>query len=237
MFIVASDGDARDRARHPARRRLGPPHVQPQHAEPHVELEAAARRAQILEAAAHVFAAKGYEGATVRDLEEATGLTRGGIFFHFPGKRPLYLAMLRQMLLEEPLVQRQAIIEESITRAGSAHEALLDIFRNILDWHREHPYAMQLFEQIHLQRKDPEIAELDREISRSVDEFVQAITSRLQDLRVFNPALGAGPVAALVHGMMDHLTAEAQEIPREAAEEMASTMFRVVAQGLEPRES
>lgn len=200
------------------------------------EAEAAARRAQILQAAAHVFAAKGYEGATVRDLEEAIGLTRGGIFFHFPGKRPLYLAMLRQMLLEEPLVQRQATIEEGIAGAGSAEEALLDIYRNILDWHLEHPYAMQLFEQIHLQREDPEIATLDREISVSVDEFVQALSRRLQDLHVFNPSLDTRPVAALVHGMMDHLTAEAQQMPREAAEEMASTMFRVVAQGLEPRQ-
>lgn len=200
------------------------------------EAEATARRAEILAAAAHVFAAKGYDGTTVRDLEEATGLTRGGIFFHFPGKRSLYLAMLRQMLLEEPLVQRRAAIEEAMVAAGSAQEALLHTYRSILDWHLEHPYAMQLFEQIHLQRDHPAIRELDAEIGASVDEFVQAIARRLQEIGVFNPALEPGPVAALVHGMMDHLTAAAQTMPREDAEQMATQLFRVVAQGLEPRE-
>lgn len=197
--------------------------------------ESAARRAEILQAAAHVFAAKGYESTTVRDLEAATGLTRGGIFFHFPGKRPLYLAMLRQVLLEDPLVERQAVVESGLGAVGSAEEALLEVFRKILDWHAVHPEAMQLFEQIHLQREDPAIADLDGEISASLDEFIAGIARRLQELRVFNPALEPVAVASLMHGMMDHLTAAAAEIPRAEAEAMAARLFRVVAQGLEPR--
>jgi AcrR family transcriptional regulator len=198
--------------------------------------ESAARRAEILQAAAQVFAAKGYEKTTVRDLEEATGLTRGGIFFHFPGKRPLYLAMLRKILLEEPLVERQAIIEAGMREAGSAEDALMQAYRNILDWHAAHPEAMQLFEQIHLQRDDPAVAALDEEIGGSLDAFITGIARRLQELRIFNPALESAAVASLMHGMLDHLTAAASEMPRGEAEAMASTLFRVVAQGLEPRD-
>ena len=52
-----------------------------------------ARRHEILAAARGCFARFGYEGATVRRLEEATGLSRGAIFHHFRDKDSLFLAV------------------------------------------------------------------------------------------------------------------------------------------------
>ena len=52
-----------------------------------------ARRQEILGAARACFARRGYEGATVRRLEEATGLSRGAIFHHFRDKDSLFLAV------------------------------------------------------------------------------------------------------------------------------------------------
>jgi TetR/AcrR family transcriptional regulator, transcriptional repressor of aconitase len=51
------------------------------------------RRREILAAARACFARHGYEGATVRRLEEATGLSRGAIFHHFRDKDSLFLAV------------------------------------------------------------------------------------------------------------------------------------------------
>ncbi|MFC4335584.1 TetR/AcrR family transcriptional regulator [Salininema proteolyticum] len=51
------------------------------------------RRQQILDGARSTFAKFGYEGATVRRLEEATGLSRGAIFHHFRDKDALFLAV------------------------------------------------------------------------------------------------------------------------------------------------
>lgn len=53
----------------------------------------AARRRQILDAARTAFARYGFEGATVRVLEEAAGLSRGAIFHHFADKDALFLAL------------------------------------------------------------------------------------------------------------------------------------------------
>jgi TetR/AcrR family transcriptional regulator, transcriptional repressor of aconitase len=53
----------------------------------------AARRREILAGARACFARFGYEGATVRRLEEATGLSRGAIFHHFRDKESLFLAV------------------------------------------------------------------------------------------------------------------------------------------------
>lgn len=52
-----------------------------------------ARRRQILDAARTAFARLGYEGATVRVLEEEVGLSRGAIFHHFADKEALFIAL------------------------------------------------------------------------------------------------------------------------------------------------
>src|SRR3954470_7818005 len=55
-----------------------------------------ARRAEILDAARDAFARYGYEGATVRELERATGRSRGAIFHHYPDKEALFSALAEQ---------------------------------------------------------------------------------------------------------------------------------------------
>jgi TetR/AcrR family transcriptional regulator, transcriptional repressor of aconitase len=71
-----------------------------------------ARRHQILDGARVCFARYGYEGATVRRLEEATGLSRGAIFHHVRDKESLFLALaeddahrMAEVVAKEGLVQ------------------------------------------------------------------------------------------------------------------------------------
>jgi AcrR family transcriptional regulator len=52
-----------------------------------------ARQEQILNAAAHCFARKGYYATTVEDLVAETGLSRGALYLYFPNKEALYLAL------------------------------------------------------------------------------------------------------------------------------------------------
>jgi AcrR family transcriptional regulator len=51
------------------------------------------RRRQILDGCRRAFSAYGYEGATVPQLEAATGLSRGAIFSYFPSKLDLFVAV------------------------------------------------------------------------------------------------------------------------------------------------
>lgn len=71
-----------------------------------------ARRRQILDGARNCFARHGYEGATVRRLEETIGLSRGAIFHHFKDKESLFLALaeddaarMAEVVAEQGLVQ------------------------------------------------------------------------------------------------------------------------------------
>ncbi|GAA2792312.1 helix-turn-helix domain-containing protein [Saccharopolyspora taberi] len=87
-----------------------------------------ARRRQILDGSRSCFARFGYEGATVRRLEEATGLSRGAIFHHFKDKESLFLALaeddagrMADVVAEQGLVQvmRDLLDERSGTTPGA----------------------------------------------------------------------------------------------------------------------
>ena len=62
--------------------------------DPIQELLIAARRTHILDAAATVFAEKGFDGTTTRELAKAAGVSEALIYKHFPSKQSLYAAML-----------------------------------------------------------------------------------------------------------------------------------------------
>ena len=90
-----------------------------------------ARRQQILDGARACFARHGYEGATVRVLEEEIGLSRGAIFHHFADKEALFLAVagqdaaaMRQTVAEHGLVQvmREMIAAPDAERIGTQLE-------------------------------------------------------------------------------------------------------------------
>ncbi|GLW27246.1 TetR/AcrR family transcriptional regulator [Actinoplanes regularis] len=78
-----------------------------------------ARRHEILTAARGCFARFGYEGATVRRLEEATGMSRGAIFHHFRDKESLFLAVA-----EDDAVN----MVETVARNG-----LVQVMRDLLE--------------------------------------------------------------------------------------------------------
>ncbi len=56
-------------------------------------------RADLLSAAARVFAAQGYEGAAVGDIASAAGYTKGAVYANFGSKSDLFVALAREQVL------------------------------------------------------------------------------------------------------------------------------------------
>lgn len=61
--------------------------------------EAAATRAHLLDTAEQVFAERGVSRASLQDIADAAGVTRGAIYWHFKDKAELYLAMVDRVCL------------------------------------------------------------------------------------------------------------------------------------------
>jgi AcrR family transcriptional regulator len=62
------------------------------------EGDADSRRRQLLRASARLFREKGYDGTSVRDIAQATGLQSGSWVYHFPTKQDILVAVMEQGL-------------------------------------------------------------------------------------------------------------------------------------------
>jgi AcrR family transcriptional regulator len=69
---------------------------------PRGEFDRSARRArtraQLLEAAARVYARRGFDGATLDEVAEEAGFTKGAVYDHFGSKEKLLFALLEEHL-------------------------------------------------------------------------------------------------------------------------------------------
>lgn len=69
------------------------------------------RRREVIDAAAKVFAERGYHETTIEDLIAASGMTRGGLYHYTASKRDLLLAVIDE-LMQPLLAQAREVVEQ-----------------------------------------------------------------------------------------------------------------------------
>jgi AcrR family transcriptional regulator len=69
--------------------------------------------AKILEHATAIFYEKGYEGASIRDLSRASGMSLAGLYYYFESKERLLYVIQRQLFLEVMDLVRERLKDES----------------------------------------------------------------------------------------------------------------------------
>lgn len=89
--------------------------------------QAALTRQQILNAALSVFGSKGYSAATLEDIAQAAGVTRGAIYWHFDNKAELYNSLVLAYSARGTEITQQAVAE-----GGSLIDILRRVFINLL---------------------------------------------------------------------------------------------------------
>ncbi len=88
------------------------------------------RHEQILDAALRVFAKRGYQDAAVDEIASESATSKGGVYFHFPGKQAIFMALLDRAAERLRGKIEEAIAKESepIARADAALQAVFDSF-------------------------------------------------------------------------------------------------------------
>ncbi|WP_018295537.1 TetR/AcrR family transcriptional regulator [Corynebacterium lubricantis] len=122
------------------------------------------RRQEILDGARKCFAEFGYEGATVRLLEEATGKSRGAIFHHFGDKESLFLEIARED------AQRQADV---VSEGG-----LVEVMRDMLRHPERYDWLATRIEIVRKLRSDPDFKSRWHKHQEVLD---QAVAKRLRE--------------------------------------------------------
>lgn len=127
------------------------------------------RRRDILDAARRCFADYGYEGATVRRLEEATGKTRGAIFHYFASKEQLFLE-----LAAEDAVRMAEVV---------ANSGLVEVMRGLLHQPEDYDWLATRLEITRMLNRDEEFRKQWLKHQRVLDKAVRA---RLESNRQAN---------------------------------------------------
>jgi AcrR family transcriptional regulator len=88
------------------------------------------RHERILDAALDVFAEHGFQQATVDEIASTARTSKGGIYFHFPGKDAIFLALLDRSasLLLARVGERVAAVSDPIAKVDAALLALVQVF-------------------------------------------------------------------------------------------------------------
>lgn len=96
---------------------------------------------RIMDVAEDLFAKRGYDGTSLRQIAEAADIKEPGIYNHFSGKKGLYEAVLFRAL--NPMADALA---ESLDQANGLHD-YTDLPSVMTDILLEHPQMAALFQQ------------------------------------------------------------------------------------------
>jgi isochorismate synthase len=88
------------------------------------------RHEQILDAALRVFANRGYQDAAVDEIASESATSKGGVYFHFPGKQAIFMALLDRAAdrLRGKIEEAIGRETEPVARADAALQAVFDSF-------------------------------------------------------------------------------------------------------------
>ena len=101
-------------------------------ARPRSRRPAEERRAQILEAALHCFARKGFHSATMDDLVRASGLSKGSLYWHFASKEDVFLALF-DAFAESVFAEWDGLLAEGLGTLESLERVTLGRLQEIAD--------------------------------------------------------------------------------------------------------
>jgi TetR/AcrR family transcriptional regulator, regulator of cefoperazone and chloramphenicol sensitivity len=114
------------------------------------------RRQSLVQAATAVFAERGYDSATTREIAERAGCAEGLIHRYFSGKRGLMLAILES---------RGAQVVEDFVAALPDRETVKHEIEQILLWHLDTMWERRDFMRVAVSQ-----AAIDSEVGRTVNE-------------------------------------------------------------------
>lgn len=131
------------------------------------------RRQALIDAAAKLFAERGYEATSIGDLSEATGLAAGGIYHYTSSKEGLLIAICDELL--DPLLDRARAI--AATDASPA-EHLRELLRAWLLHIEGHiPHMLVFGQERHTIEREPQWRAVRRK-RKAFEQILDGVLAR-----------------------------------------------------------
>jgi AcrR family transcriptional regulator len=175
----------------------------------------AAKRLQILEAAAACFAEKGFHATRTADICARAGMSPGNVFHYFPSKHAIVVA-----LVEQEGADTTAYLAE-LARAEDPLAALFSLIDTVVRLAADPTYAGLTLDTAAEAQRDEGIAALvarnDRQLRAGIADLLRraAAAGRIDD--TLDPSGGATWVAALIDGLFARLATDPDFAPLDQA--------------------
>ncbi|MFI7698626.1 TetR/AcrR family transcriptional regulator [Nonomuraea sp. NPDC049480] len=175
------------------------------------------RRAEILEAAARLFAARGFHGVSIEDIGGAVGVSGPALYRHFSGKD----ALLAEMLLDISSRLRESAVAVATTSADPRQtlDALLDAQ---ITFATEQPALITVHDRELGNVPEPQRRQIRRLQRLYVEEWVTALAE-------LHPACPAARLRAATHavfGLLNSTPHSAGELPGRDMRPLLHAMAR-----------
>lgn len=141
-------------------------------------------RRKILQVARRVFARSGFEGASVDSIVRASGLSKGALYWHFPGKLELYREIMQE---EMRVIMEHFRIPEAMKGNVDPVSFLIEKGRSLIDDLQANPERHMLWVDLTVvaQRGDAAARALAVEI---IDTLIDSILPELDAVFPMNTA-------------------------------------------------
>ena len=185
------------------------------------------RRGEILEAAGRIFLAHGHEGATMRRIAEAAGVSSTALYKHFPDKDAILQEICQQTLGE--LIARNL---EIAARPAGAEQRVLAMLEAYIRWGLSHPKAYSL---VYVSPTGPGMwSERTTDLSRRAYEIYRDVVREIAEagrLRAGDADTVAQATWMACHGMVALLIAR-PGFDWASTDALIATMLETLSGGL-----
>jgi AcrR family transcriptional regulator len=184
------------------------------------------RRERLLEAAASVFAERGYEAARIEQIAEAADVSAGLLYRHFAGKRELYAELVDRA--DKELLRHLAEAAAPGPPSGRRLERGLDAVLEFVEGHRD------LWRMLTREVVDAEIAGLREQSHRQAVAVVSRLILLDPELeRQGVTKLEVERMAVLIVGSTTTLAEWWTDHPRVKRSELLTTLMGVLWLGFD----
>ncbi len=191
-------------------------------------MSAAARREVIADAAATLFAERGYRGASVEQIARAAGVTPPVVYEHFESKRELY-----RHLLERHFAGLRQVWGEHFAAEGPLERRVAESFDAWFAYVEAHPFAGRVLFRY---STDPEIEAIHTEVAaRSREAILPLFAVQPGAENVAGSVSGEGieMVWVVLRGVLQGLAVWWSEHPEVPRERVVATAMNALWTGFE----
>jgi AcrR family transcriptional regulator len=166
-----------------------------------------AKRQQIIDGAAVLFATQGFDGTTTAQICRATGMSSGNLFHYFASKRDIFVAVITH---DEDEKAAQLAAAQARDDPWAALLDVVDLLVAPATYELGPPLVMEAMVQA---QRDPDLAAWLTRDQANEQAVIEELVARAIDARVIDPGMAARGVASWISAMIGALYLQAMSDP------------------------